>query len=175
MSHTTQRALLVIDVQNDYFADGKLPLWKADDCLHSIVSAIGRAHQQAIPVILVQHIADPAKGASSLFAADSHGVQLHPALLAASPHAPVIIKQFADAFVGTGLKDLLTTLGTTELLVCGMMTQNCVTHTAISRGADDYQVTLLKDCSTTVDALIHGFALNAVATRIMVADSLDVL
>jgi nicotinamidase-related amidase len=54
----------------------------------------------------------------------------------------------------------------TELLVCGMMTQNCVTHTAISKSADKYQVSILADCCTTVSEMLHNIALHAVSTRV---------
>ena len=37
-----------------------------------------------------------------------------------------------------------------ELLICGMMTQNGVTHTAISKAAEKYRVAILTDCCTTV-------------------------
>jgi nicotinamidase-related amidase len=47
-----------------------------------------------------------------------------------------------------------------------MMTQNCVTHTAISKSAEKYSVSILSDCCTTVDAMIHNIALHALTTRI---------
>jgi nicotinamidase-related amidase len=46
-----------------------------------------------------------------------------------------------------------------------MMTQNCVTHTAISRSAERYGVTILADACTTVSELLHLIALHAVSTR----------
>lgn len=47
-----------------------------------------------------------------------------------------------------------------------MMTQNCVTHMAISKAAEKYSVTILPDCCTTVDEMIHNIALHAVSTRV---------
>ena len=55
----------------------------------------------------------------------------------------MVVKEFADSFEKTKLEETLTKLGVTELLVCGMMTQNCVTHTAISKAAEKYNVTIL--------------------------------
>lgn len=74
--------------------------------------------------------------------------------------------EFADAFVQTNLDQLLAGLGVTDLLVCGMMTQNCVTHTAISKSAEKYHVVILPDCCTTVDEMIHKIALNALSNRV---------
>jgi len=50
------------------------------------------------------------------------------------------------------------------------MTQNCVTHTAISKAAEKYSVKILSDCCTTVDQMIHLIALKGVSTRIPLVD-----
>jgi len=75
------------------------------------------------------------------------------------------MKHFADGFVNTPLKETLAGPGVTELLVCGMMTQSCVTHTASSRSAEHYKVSILTDCCTTVSERLHLIALHAVSTR----------
>ena len=58
------KALLVIDIQNDYFPEGAFPLWNTEETLQQIEKAIAQAQQAKIPVILVQHIADKSKGLS---------------------------------------------------------------------------------------------------------------
>jgi len=110
-------------------------------------------------------VADPGRGISPFFNKDTEGVKLHPKLVEVAPDAPVVVKAFADAFVNTKLQEVLSGMGAEELLVCGMMTQNCVTHTAISKSAEPYKVTILVDCCTTVSELLHRIALHAVSTR----------
>lgn len=159
------QALLVIDIQNDYFPKGAFPLWNTAGTLDNIEQAIHKAQAQQIPVILIQHIADKTRGLSPFFNEGTEGVAIHPRILAAAPKAPIVIKHFADSFVNTDLETTLQDLGVDELLVCGMMTQNCVTHTAISKQAEKYQVSIIQDCCTTVSELLHLIALNAVSTR----------
>jgi nicotinamidase-related amidase len=166
-----KKALLVIDIQNDYFPGGKYPLWNADATFVNIEHAITSAKSKGVPVILIQHVADPARGIAPFFNRDTDGVKIHPRILEASADAPVVVKGFADAFVKTDLENVLAGLGVTDLLVCGMMTQNCVTHTAISKSAEKYRVCILPDCCTTVDAMIHVIALNAVSTRLPLVPS----
>jgi nicotinamidase-related amidase len=73
--------------------------------------------------------------------------------------------------LNTNLENTLSKLGVNELLICGMMTQNCVTHTAISKSAEKYKVCILPDCCTTVDEMIHNIALHAVSPRVALANS----
>jgi nicotinamidase-related amidase len=158
--------LLIIDIQNDYFPEGKFPLWNTGVTLRNIEHAIAKANAKMVPVIIMQHIADGSKGTAPFFNAGTAGAEVHPRILQAAPQAPIIVKKFADGFLHTTLEEALTKLGTTDLLICGMMTQNCVTHTAISKSAEKYSVAILADCCTTVDEMIHKIALNAVSTRV---------
>jgi len=87
-------------------------------------------------------------------------------LRAAAPDATVVVKGFADSFEKTTLEETLAKLGVTELLLCGMMTQNCVTHTALSKAAEKYSVAVVTDACTTVSEILHKIALNALSTRI---------
>lgn len=169
------KALLVIDLQNDYFPGGKFPLWNTDVVLTNIEHAIKVARTRGIAVIHIQHIANPKKGIAPFFNQGTDGVKIHPRLLAVAPEAPVVVKEHADSFFGTRLEETLSGLGVDELLVCGMMTQNCVTHTAISKSAEKYKVTVLTDCCTTVDEMLHNIALHALSTRVSLVASKDVI
>ena len=171
----SNRALLVIDLQNDYFPGGKFPLWNTAATLGNVERAIQAARAKGIPVIHIQHVANPEMGIAPFFNQGSEGSDIHPGILAVAPDAPIVVKQFADSFVKTDLEETLVGLGVTELLVCGMMTQNCVTHTAISKSAEKYKVSILTDCCTTVDEMIHNVALHAVTTRVPLVSSTEAL
>ncbi|WJG23214.1 cysteine hydrolase family protein [Vibrio furnissii] len=160
MSHT---ALIVIDLQNDYFPAGAYPQYQAEQVLAHTLSAINIAQQRGWPVVLVQHVG----GAEApFFKAGSDGVQLHSALLAQAPASVVVEKQHADSFLNTTLSDVLRAQNIRELVVCGMMTQNCVTHTALSPAAGDYSVRVLSDACSAPDAMVHGIALRALSDRV---------
>lgn len=171
----SMQALIVIDLQNDYFPEGKFPLWNAEPTLANVEAAIGNARARQIPVVLVQHVADATRGIAPFFNEGTPGVAIHPRILAAAPDAAIVTKAFADSFHHTRLEETLSGLGVEELLICGMMTQNCVTHTAISKAAEKYSVKILSDCCTTVDQMIHLIALNAISTRIALVESMAVL
>jgi nicotinamidase-related amidase len=166
------KALLVIDIQNDYFPGGKYPLWKPDVVLQNVEQAIHRANEKGIPVIHVQHVTD---STGPFFNKGTTGAEIHPRIRAAAPSAPVVVKEFADSFEKTGLEEILSGLGTNELLVCGMMTHNCITHTSISKAAEKYKVAILADCCTTVDEMIHNLALHALSTRVQLTPAREAL
>jgi nicotinamidase-related amidase len=128
-----------------------------------------------VPVVHVQHVADAARGIAPFFNAGTPGVDIHPRILAAAPDAPVVVKAFADSFHKTTLEQTLAALGVSELLLCGMMTQNCVTHTALSKAADKYAVSVLADCCTTVSQILHLIALNALSTRVALPTAAEAL
>ncbi|WP_299817245.1 isochorismatase family protein [uncultured Roseibium sp.] len=163
------RALLVIDIQNDYFAGGALPLHQAEEVEAGIVAAIGQAQKAGELVVLVQHVSNALTG---LFAAGASGTAIRPAILAAAGEAPVVVKQVADAFQDTDLSGYLE--GVTELLICGMMTQNCVVFTAMSRSADPFDVTVIGDLCAAPTEAVHKIALNALASKLRVATSGDI-
>ena len=67
-------ALLIIDVQNDYFPGGALPQWNAEATLDAIVDAIDRSRARGEPGVLVQHVA--ASADSPLFQPGTTGAGL---------------------------------------------------------------------------------------------------
>ena len=168
-------ALLIIDLQYDYFADGAYSLWHAEEVRDKILLAIKKARANGIMPVHIQHIADPAQGLSPFFNEETHGADIVAEIKAAAPDAPVVIKHYADGFHQTNLEQVLSEHNIKKLLVCGMMTQNCVTHTAISKAAEKYDVAIISDLCTTVTELLHLIALHAVSTRMKLVTSAEVL
>ena len=163
------KALLVIDMQNDYFKEGSFPLWNTEQTLENVESAIALARKNGVPVVHIQHIADGSQGIAPFFNEGTGGAEIHPRIAQAAPDSPVVIKSFADGFEKTELAEVLSGLDVDELVLCGMMTQNCVTHTAISQAAAEYKVGVAVDCCTTVDEMLHNIALHAISTRVSLA------
>ncbi len=121
--HTTpRRALIVIDVQNEYFT-GNLPIEYPNpgQSLVNIGSAMDIAHASGIPVIVVQQTA-PA--GSPLFADGSDGWQLHP-VVASRPCDHLVRKTLPSAYPETDLAQWLHAHGIDTLTVIGYMTHNC--------------------------------------------------
>ncbi len=162
-----KKALLIIDVQNDYFENGKFPLWNTRTVLENIKKAITKAQAHNIPVVLVQHI--DSSHSAGVFAQGTEGANIHEDILKMLPDAPIVTKAYADGFYKTTLAQTLDALHVGELIICGMMTQNCVLFTALSKNAEKYSLTVLAECSTTVNEIIHMIALEGMSTRLQIA------
>ncbi|MFC4275711.1 cysteine hydrolase family protein [Achromobacter aloeverae] len=117
-----RRALIVIDVQNEYFT-GNLPIEYPDPgvSLANINRAVDAAEAHGIPVVIVQHLA-PAQ--SPIFARGSAGAELHPSI-AGRPRALLVEKAMASAFAGTELGAWIEKEGIDTLTIVGYMTHNC--------------------------------------------------
>ncbi|MBD5770366.1 cysteine hydrolase family protein [Marinomonas colpomeniae] len=159
-------ALLVIDPQNDYFENGLFPLWNTQDRLEKILEAMALAQANNVPIIFIQHVANSPSGTAPFFNLNTSGVDIHSDIKAAAPNATVVVKHFADAFEQTELEAVLNSLGIEHLILCGMMTQNCITHTAISKSAEKYDVEVIGEACTTREELLHLIALNAISNRV---------
>lgn len=147
VSALPQRALIVIDVQNEYFS-GALPIEypHPQHSLENIAIAMDRASATNIPVIVVQHTA-PAE--SPLFAINSDGWQLHP-VVASRPRALLLSKNRASAFTGTGLAHWLADHAINTLTVVGYMTHNCNLSTINHAWHNGIAVEYLSDASGSV-------------------------
>lgn len=155
-------ALLVIDVQNEYFAGGKFPQENADETAQKIAAEIRSAQTDGRLVVGVRHVSP--EGAA-LFARGSHGADLHTSVADLLSDKPLVQKAHADCFLETDLAEILTRHGIEALDICGMMTQNCVTHTALSPVAAAYRVRVLGGLCAAPSVLIHQIALRALADR----------
>ena len=119
---TPKRALIVIDVQNEYFTGG-LPIEypNPQQTVANVGVAMDTAREAGIPVIVVQQTS-PAS--SPLFAIDTDGWQLHP-VVASRPHDHYVSKTLPSAYPETDLAQWLQTNGIDTLTVVGYMTHNC--------------------------------------------------
>jgi nicotinamidase-related amidase len=140
-----RRALVVIDVQNEYFEGGGLPIEypPIDRTLPNVTKAMDAARAAGTPVVVVRHHAP--KGAP-VFQADTHNGQLHPEV-AKRPHDHLVTKAFPSVFTGTDFADWLASHGIDTLSVAGYMTQNCNASTVFEAMHRGLSVEFLADAS----------------------------
>jgi len=141
-----KRALLVIDVQNEYFT-GKLPVTYPKGSFENIIRAINEANAKGIPVALIQHTA-PQRD-SSVFVKGSEEWELHKDLLNIK-HDCVIEKNMPGSFTGTKLEAFLKESEIDTIVISGYMTQMCCDTTARQALHLGYSVEFLSDATGTL-------------------------
>ena len=148
----SQRALIVIDVQNEYFPAGAWALPNADKALPNILRLIAGARSRNEQVVFIQHVT-PA--GSPVFADGSPGMELHPDLEPREGDA-LIRKSHPSSFQGTGLHDRLQSAGIQAVDVCGFMTQMCCDSTTRDAYGRGYKVRLFKDACASRELEVEG-------------------
>lgn len=139
-------ALLVIDIQNDYFPGGAMELDGADAAGAKAGVAIKKFRENKLPVIHVRHLS--VRPGATFFLPGTRGAEIHP-LVQPLPGEMVIEKNFPNAFRNTGLKEFLEKQNIKNLVVAGMMTHMCV-DASVRHAADlGYKITLLGDACAT--------------------------
>ncbi|MFD2179755.1 cysteine hydrolase family protein [Veronia pacifica] len=160
-----KQALIVIDIQNDYFDNGHYPLYHPEITTAKILDAMSIANEKNIPIIHIQHLVSPELGEGLFFYDESEGAEIHKNIMAEAPNSPVVVKRHADCFEKTNLEALLQEMGIEEIVLTGMMTHNCVTHTALSPAAAKYNPKVIEECCCTVDPISHALAVDSMQVR----------
>lgn len=152
------KALLIIDVQNDYFKNGKCELVNSDGVSSNIKRVLEEFREKELPIIYIQHI--NIREGATFFLPNSFGVKIHESVKPKDREL-IIEKNYPNSFLETNLEELLDSLNIKELVVCGMMTHMCVDSTIRAAFDKGYSNTLLYDACTTKDLVINEEVIKA--------------
>lgn len=144
MNSQPKRALIVIDVQNEYVTGNlRIEYPPIEQSMNNIGRAMDAATAAGIPVIVIQHLLPES---APIFATGSHNAELHP-LVGERPRDHFIQKQMASSFAGTDLADYLKRHDIDTLSVIGYMTHNCDDSTVRQAHHEGWNVELLHDAA----------------------------
>ncbi|MDE3735300.1 nicotinamidase-related amidase [Metapseudomonas resinovorans] len=149
----SKQAVIVVDIQKDYFPGGLWTLHGADAAADKAARIIAGAREAGDLVVHIRH--EFTSPDAPFFRPGSEGAHIHPKVLNA-PGEPVVLKHFVNSFRETGLKDILDSNGVEKVTVVGSMSHMCVD--GITRAAADYgyQVTVVHDACASRDLEFNG-------------------
>ena len=150
-------ALLVIDVQAEYFDEGG-PAYveHARDIVGNVNRLIDVFRAEGLPIVFLKHMhrADgsdagrmgdfSAPDEEDSFVEGTPRAELIPDLHV-EPHDLVVVKRRYSSFLGTDLEALLRTAGTRAVVICGLMSSFCCETTARDAHGRDYEVLFAAD------------------------------
>lgn len=151
-------ALLLIDIQNDYFPGGKWVLHEPEEAAAKAALVLADYRRRGLPVFHIRH--ESLQPGAAFFLPGTPGADIHPRVVPMEGER-VLLKHVPNAFFGTGLNEELQAAGIKHLTVCGMMTHMCI-DTSVRAARDyGYTVTLLEDACATRDLEWQGERLHA--------------
>lgn len=151
-------ALILIDIQNDYFENGKMPLAGSEKASLNASQILNKFRSEGLPVIYIQHLA--ISPAATFFLPKTKGAEIHENVKPISDEK-VIIKHYPNSFRETELLAVLRSKNITNLVICGMMTHMCVDAT--TRAAKDFgfNCIVIGDACATKDLEVNGELVKA--------------
>ena len=140
------KALLLIDIQRDFFPGGAMPLVGSLDAGHNAGKLLECFRARHYPVVHIQHFSG--KADINYLLPYTGGAALHASVLPALGEI-VFQKTQPDSFRGTFLADYLHAIGVDELIIAGMMTFLCIDATLHSANTLGFKCTLAHDACTS--------------------------
>jgi len=142
----SKKALLIIDIQDDYFSGGAMELVNSEQAARQAQKVLKAFREKNLPVIHIQHIA--LGPTAAFFLPGTKGAEINNAVTPLS-NEKIIIKHYPNSFRETELQQYLQKQNITQLVVCGMMSHMCV-DAGIRAAADlGYHVALVQDACAT--------------------------
>lgn len=144
-----RRALIVVDVQQEYF-NGILQIQapSRETTLTNITAALDLAEQQDVPVVIVQH---QLPDGAPVFAVGSESWSLHPEIeQRLKPSWKRVTKDKGSVFAGTDVASWLTEQDVDTITIVGYMTNNCDIATAVGAEELGFAAEIISDASGAI-------------------------
>jgi nicotinamidase-related amidase len=154
----TNTALIIVDLQNDYFQGGKWELEGTEAAANNAALLINKFRKKSWPIVHVRH--EFPSSDAPFFAPNSEGVKVHPSVKELDGE-PVIVKHQINSFRDTNLKETLESLEVERVLICGAMSHMCID--AVTRAANDfgYSCAVAHDACATLALEFNGVTVPA--------------
>ncbi|OGT60896.1 MAG: isochorismatase [Gammaproteobacteria bacterium RIFCSPHIGHO2_12_FULL_43_28] len=151
-------ALLLLEIQNDYFPNGRVPLEKSQEASAKAKDILTAYRKNKWPIIHVQHISTQPNAAYLLPC--TKGAEFHESVQPVKGEM-IIKKHYPNSFKDTALLNHLIKNKINQLIVCGMMTH--LTIDATVRAAYDlgFSLTVVQDACAAKQLEFNNTSINA--------------
>lgn len=143
-----KNALLVIDIQNDYFPGGKMELVHPLEAARNARELLQCFREHDKYHVHIQHVAT--KPGATFFLPGDRGCDIHDSV-AHFEGEPLVVKHHPNAFRDTNLLEMLKEQSVERIVITGMMTHMCVDATARAAADFGFQIMVAEDACATRD------------------------
>ena len=151
-------ALVLVDIQNDYFPGGRMELSGMDASGEAAKAVLSYFRENNWPTVHIQHLSMQ-KGAS-FFLPDTDGVKIHESI-APLDQDTVIQKHYPNSFRETSLLDELKKEGVEEVVICGAMSHMCIDATTRAAADLGFNCLVVHDACATMALSFNGKVIPA--------------
>jgi nicotinamidase-related amidase len=145
-------ALLLIDIQNDYFPGGKMELEGVNEAAIMAGELLQCFREHDMPHVHIQHVST--RPGATFFLPGTEGTNIHDKV-AHFEGEPLVQKHYPNSFRETNLLELLKSWEIERLVITGMMTHMCVDATARAAVDLGFKIIVVADACAT-RALTYG-------------------
>jgi len=137
-----QEALLLIDIQNDYFPGGKMELIGMEEAARKATELLKAFRTAGKPVFFIRHLS--VRSDATFFIFGTKGTDIHSSV-SPLPDETVIEKHFPNCFLQTELLSVLNESDITDIVICGAMSHMCIDTTVRAAKELGFKCTLIAD------------------------------
>ena len=142
------QALVLIDIQNDYFPGGAMTLVGMDAAAERAAAVLSTFRARGAPIVHVQHVST--RPGATFFLPDTQGVEHHASVAPRAGEA-IVRKHFPNSFRDSELGAALARAGADELVIVGAMSHMCVDATTRQAFDLGFKCTVIADACATRD------------------------
>lgn len=142
------RALLLVDIQLDYFPGGAFPLVEPEAAAVAARTVLDSFRESGELVVHIFHVATAPD--ATFFVPETPGIGFHPAVAPLDGES-VLEKHQPNSFIDTGLEGVLREAGVTELVIVGMMSSMCIDSTTRAAHELGFVCTVVSDACAAPD------------------------
>jgi nicotinamidase-related amidase len=146
-------ALIIVDIQNDYFPSGRMPLVGIERAAENARRLLEHFRQTGQPTFHIQHTWDDPS--APFFVAGTPGAAIHESV-APRPGEPVVVKHFPNSFRESSLLEELRRVGASDLAICGAMSHMCIDATTRAAADLGFKCSVAHDACATRDVEFEG-------------------
>jgi nicotinamidase-related amidase len=152
-------ALILVDIQNDYFPGGKMVLEGMEAASRKAAKLLRHFRQRKLPVFHIRHIS--VRPGATFFLPDSPGSEIHPSVAPLAGEV-VVVKRFPNGFRETDLNERLKQAGAARIVFCGAMSHMCIDATVRAAADLGFACRVAHDACATRSL---GFGSETVSAR----------
>ncbi|MDD4126837.1 MAG: cysteine hydrolase family protein [Methanomicrobium sp.] len=151
-------ALLLVDIQNDYFPGGNMELFTMNEAAKNAQKLLLFFRKEKMPVIHVQHISK--REGAGFFLPKTFGAEINEMVTPVAGEE-IVVKNSPNSFLNTDLLSILKKKGLSDIVICGAMSNMCIDATTRAASDAGFACTVISDACAAKSLEFGGVSVPA--------------